>query len=91
MPAVKSGATAFRFGVGPRNQLDGYRLMLRRDDARIRCLTRNGRDWADRFPAIVDAAKRIKSGVVPDQWRSGDRMRRGTPDFRELRSKRRGP
>ena len=35
---------------------DGYRLMVRRDGARVRCFTRNGHDWADRFPAIVDAA-----------------------------------
>jgi len=29
---------------------DGYRLMLRRDGARVQCFTRNGHDWADRFP-----------------------------------------
>jgi ATP-dependent DNA ligase len=29
--------------------------MVRRDDARIRCFTRGGYDWADRFPAIVEA------------------------------------
>ena len=42
---------------------DGYRLMVRRDGSRVRCFTRNGHDWADRFPAIVDAASRI----LPDQ------------------------
>jgi ATP-dependent DNA ligase len=31
---------------------DGYRLMVRRDGAGVRCFTRNGHDWADRFPAI---------------------------------------
>jgi len=40
---------------------DGYRLMVRRDGARVRCFTRNGHDWVDRFPAIVDAALRIKA------------------------------
>ena len=25
------------------------------DGARVRCFTRNGHDWADRFPAIVEA------------------------------------
>ena len=40
---------------------DGYRLMVRRDGLRVRCFTRNGYDWADRFPAIVDAALRIKA------------------------------
>jgi ATP-dependent DNA ligase len=33
---------------------DGYRLMVRRDGARVRCFTRNGHDWAERFPAIID-------------------------------------
>jgi ATP-dependent DNA ligase len=40
---------------------DGYRLMVRRDGLRVRCFTRNGHDCADRFPAIVDAALRIKA------------------------------
>jgi ATP-dependent DNA ligase len=40
---------------------DGYRLMVHRDGARVRCFTRNGYDWANRFPAIVDAALRIKA------------------------------
>ena len=69
---------------------DGYRLMVRRDGSRVRCFTRNGHDWADRFPAIVAAALRIKAVsflidgeavIAPDD---------GTPDFRALRSKRRG-
>jgi bifunctional non-homologous end joining protein LigD len=40
---------------------DGYRLMVRRDGLRVRCFTRNGHDWADRFPAIVDTARRLKA------------------------------
>ena len=40
---------------------DGYRLMVRRDGARVRCFTRDGHDWADRLPAIVVAALRIKA------------------------------
>lgn len=31
---------------------DGYRLMVRKDGARVRCFTRNGHDWADRFPGL---------------------------------------
>ena len=38
---------------------DGYRLMVRRDGARVHCFTRNCYEWADRFPAIVDTALRI--------------------------------
>ena len=40
---------------------DGYRLMVRRDGSRIRCFTRNGNDWADRFPSIVEAAARLEA------------------------------
>jgi hypothetical protein len=33
--------------------------MVRRDGARVRCFTRNGNDWADRFPSIVEVAARL--------------------------------
>jgi ATP-dependent DNA ligase len=32
---------------------DGYRLMVRRDGERVRSFTRNGHDWAERFPSIA--------------------------------------
>ena len=37
---------------------DGYRLMARRDPIGIRLLTRNGHDWAPRYPLIVEAVNR---------------------------------
>ena len=55
---------------------DGYRLMVRRDGARVRCFTRNGHDWADRFPAIVDAALRIKASSFLIDGEARDRPRR---------------
>jgi bifunctional non-homologous end joining protein LigD len=64
--------------------------MVPRDGSGVRCFTRNGHDWADRFPAIVEAALRIKAQsflvdgevvIISDD---------GTPDFRALRSRRRG-
>ena len=39
---------------------DGYRLMARRDSVGIRLLTRNGHDWAPRYPLIVEAVNRLK-------------------------------
>src|SRR5262245_8774306 len=39
---------------------DGYRLMARRDPTGIRLLTRNGHDWAPRYPLIVEAVNRLK-------------------------------
>jgi bifunctional non-homologous end joining protein LigD len=40
---------------------DGYRLMARRDPIGIRLLTRNGHDWAPRYPLIVEAVNRLKA------------------------------
>ena len=40
---------------------DGYRLMARRDPVGVRLLTRNGHDWADRYPAIVEAVNALRA------------------------------
>jgi bifunctional non-homologous end joining protein LigD len=39
---------------------DGFRLMVRRDGAGVRLLTRRGHDWSDRFPLI-----RISAATLP--------------------------
>jgi bifunctional non-homologous end joining protein LigD len=68
---------------------DGYRLMVRRDDQRVRCFTRRGNNWPDRFPSIVDAALSIKAAsflIDGEAVIIGDD---GVYDFRSLRSKRR--
>ena len=41
---------------------DGYRLMARRDPIGIRLITRNGHDWSPRYPLIVEAVNRSRSG-----------------------------
>jgi bifunctional non-homologous end joining protein LigD len=38
---------------------DGYRLMARRDPVSIRLLTRNGHDWAPKYPLIVEAVNHL--------------------------------
>ena len=40
---------------------DGYRLTARRDSVGLRLRTRNGHDWADRYPAIVEAVNQLKA------------------------------
>jgi len=35
---------------------DGYRLIVRKHDGRVRLFTRRGYDWTDRYPLIRDAA-----------------------------------
>ena len=60
---------------------DGYRLMVRRDGSRVRCFTRNGHDWADSFPAIVEAAARLKAQSFLIDGEAGGRPRRGHAGF----------
>jgi bifunctional non-homologous end joining protein LigD len=45
---------------------DGYRMMARRDAAGIRLLTRNGHDWAQKYPLIVEAVNylRVRSCLI---------------------------
>ena len=69
---------------------DGYRLMVRRDGSRVRCFTRNGHDWADRFTGIVDAALRIKATSFLIDSEAVIAREDGTPDFHALWSQRRG-
>lgn len=40
---------------------DGYRLIVQREGKRVRLFTRNGFDWSDRYPLIVEAALRIRT------------------------------
>ena len=68
---------------------DGFRLMVRRDGARVRCFTRNGHDWADRFPAIVDAARTIKAVSFLIDGEAVICSHDGISDFNALRSRRR--
>jgi len=64
--------------------------MVRRDGSRVRCFTRNGHQWADRFRAIVDAARRIKASSFLIDGEAVIACDDGTPDFHALRSRRRG-
>src|SRR5712692_6929546 len=38
---------------------DGYRILARLDHGRVRLLSRNGRDWSDKFPTIAEAVGRL--------------------------------
>src|SRR6201995_4200333 len=40
---------------------DGYRLIVHRQDKVVRLFTRNGHDWTDRYPWIVQAALQNRS------------------------------
>jgi bifunctional non-homologous end joining protein LigD len=66
---------------------DGYRLMVRRDGERVRCFTKGGHDWADRFPAIVEAALRLNAQSFLIDGEVVIARDDGTPDFHALRSR----
>jgi ATP-dependent DNA ligase len=42
-------------------KFDGYRMMVRRDGAGLRLLTRRGYDWTSRYPAIAAAAGALRA------------------------------
>ena len=68
---------------------DGYRLMVHRDGSCIRCFTRNGHDWGDRFPGIVLAARRLKAKSFVIDGEVVVLREDGRSDFDALRGKRR--
>src|SRR4051812_30114734 len=70
-------------------KFDGFRLMVRREGSRVRCFTRGGYDWADRFPAIVDAAKSIRADSFLIDGEAVVCRGDGVSDFDALRSRRR--
>jgi ATP-dependent DNA ligase len=43
---------------------DGYRLIVRKKDDRVRLFTRRGYDWTDRFPLIVGAVAALQSSAL---------------------------
>ena len=63
--------------------------MVRKDGERVRCFTRGGHDWADRFPTIADAAGRIRAASFLIDGEAVIATDSGLPNFRALRSKRR--
>jgi bifunctional non-homologous end joining protein LigD len=67
---------------------DGYRIRVERERDRVRLFSRNGHDWTDRYPWIVEAAlkNRIKQFVI-----DGEAVVLGIdgiPDFIALHSRR---
>jgi len=71
-------------------KLDGFRMMVRRDPAGIRLLTRNGHDWTGRFPLIAEAAGalRARSFLIDGEAVACDGD--GLPVFDRLRYRRQG-
>ena len=54
---------------------DGFRILARRDGDNVRLYTRNGYNFADRFPRIVEAVKSlpVRSCFIASEYASGIR------------------
>ncbi|WP_312010335.1 ATP-dependent DNA ligase [Bradyrhizobium cenepequi] len=58
---VPSGPDSFR-----EIKNDGYRMMVIRERDRVRLNSRGGHNWTDRYPWIVETARKFKSSLVLD-------------------------
>ena len=67
---------------------DGYRLIVQREGARVRLITRNGHDWSHRFPWIVESALKNRQQHFVSTVRP---PRRITQIDKPLRSQMRNP
>jgi hypothetical protein len=52
---------------------DGYRLIARKQDDRVRLFTRRGYDWTDRYPRIVEAVSAVRTSSATIDGEAGRR------------------
>ena len=77
--------SADRQRLDPRNKYDGYRLLIAVGDGVATAWTRNGKDWSDKFKALVKAAAKLPAGCLID----GEAVAlddQGRPSFQLLQS-----
>jgi len=67
---------------------DGYRLIVEREGKRVRLFTRNGHDWTDRYPLIVEAALRNRTSLFVIDGEAVLLGVDGISDFNGLHSRR---
>ena len=66
---------------------DGYRLRVERDGDRVRLITRNGYDWTDRYPWIVESALKNRQQQFIVDGEAVVLGVDGIPDFNALHSR----
>ncbi|WP_349253797.1 hypothetical protein [Bradyrhizobium sp. CB2312] len=74
------------FGFDPGNALRGYRLMVVRENDRVRLFTRNGHDWTKRYPLIVEAALKNRQKQFVIDGEAVVLTMTGIPDWDALHS-----
>jgi bifunctional non-homologous end joining protein LigD len=65
---------------------DGYRLIARRTDDRVRLYTRRGFNWADRYPRIVEALRSLPARSIVIDGEAVMCGKDGKSDFDKLHS-----
>ena len=63
-PCIPTRGTKFPAGPDWVHEIkhDGYRMIVQREGKRVRLFTRNGHDWTDHYPLIVEAALKNRTG-----------------------------
>ncbi len=67
-------------------KFDGYRMLTRVEDGKVRIFTRNGHDWTHKLAGIAQAVARLK---LRTGWLDGEVVvldERGVPDFQALQN-----
>jgi bifunctional non-homologous end joining protein LigD len=66
---------------------DGYRLIARKRDGRVRLFTRNGFDWTDRYPLIRAAVEGLRATALIIDGEAVYCDRNGVANFEKLHSR----
>ncbi|PUA30195.1 MAG: DNA ligase D [Cellvibrio sp. 79] len=65
-------------------KFDGYRMLARIEDGKVKLITRNGNDWTERLPLQANAIANLE---LHDSWLDGEIVvlnEKGVPDFQAL-------
>ena len=67
-------------------KFDGYRMLARVDGKKNQLFTRNGNDWSQKLPSLVEALQKMN---LPPGWYDGEIVilnDKGIPDFQALQN-----
>jgi bifunctional non-homologous end joining protein LigD len=67
-------------------KFDGYRILCRLQRGRARLLSRNGKDWTDRLPAVAEAAERLPASQALLDGEAAVLLPNGTTSFQALQN-----
>ena len=65
---------------------DGYRILARIENGRVRLLSRNGRDWTDNFPTVAKAVERLDAERALLDGEVAVLLENGTTSFQALQN-----